>query len=259
MAKHLSATHWSSLGEQQSKKFHMKIRFWVLTHDAAKKLKWCFHWGLGVVLSILWFHWDHARVNMNNCWNRAAAAAACSVSKQQNRKHLIQQASHICSGRWCASLWSCQTVVRLRSWLHARLQQLLASSGHLDLGHQPGTCDTPQPNTASWNVACNAHTGEKAVQYTLYCTLGKPMQYMTPHYTVYVLHILFTPNMASIPRMLWFGGERKGMCTKPLPREDVEINAEEADTAAALSMCGLSNAVWRISKYSSDLFGPGFP
>ena len=126
--------------------------------------------------------------------------------------------SHICSAvdaAWFVCGGVAQTVVRLRSWLHARLQQLLASSGHLDLGcrHQPGHAIL----TPTLHLACNLHT----VQYTLYklyCstlgTLGQSRETRAVHKRqpqLYTSHP--TRPTASIPCMLWFGG----MGTKPLP------------------------------------------
>ena len=128
-------------------------------------------------------------------WNRANCSAV-STASDPAIPYLFR------SGLWrWVSLWSCQTVVRLRRWLHARLQQGLASSGHLDLGQprQPGTCDT-HPNTArscSLKVARKVHS----TLCTAKCTLGQSCETPAVHKTQNTVH--FSPNTpSSIPCML---------------------------------------------------------
>ena len=128
-----------------------------------------------------------------NNWNRATCSSAVSTASDPAIPYLFR------SGLWrWVSLWSCQTVVRLRRWLHARLQQGLASSGHLDLGHASRGHAILTP-TLHHAVAHSKLHARCTVHFVLQST--KSLETPAVHKTQNTVH--FSPNRASsIPCML---------------------------------------------------------
>ena len=155
--------------------------------------------------------------------------------------HLIRPSSHICSAVDAAAAWLVcggvvQTVVRLRSWLHARLQQLLASSGHLDLGCRQHPGHAILAPALLHLLACNLHT----VQYTLYRLYCSTL-YTGPVYGNTASTVRFTPNMAdcihSVHVVIWRHS------TKPSTLSKVERRAGVKVSGVVLDWKGLGRGV----------------